>query len=272
MTKAGMYVRSVLAIAAVCFAGTRAQGVTIAVAELTPSGTLITLDNHPVVSAILSTPFTTNGFTQSTPRWIFLVDDGTGSMDMFNAASSFPAGYTPTVGDALTISGTNSPFMGVPELGTLTSITKNSSGNPTPLPLIKTIPQLATYTTAPTPGSPYPSFAGHLVEIDNVTISSSTTGNYGSSNVFPTITDSSSNTIEALYGPNTYSIQNQNLFGTPISTGPVDVTGLVQIFGGAPEFLPFSVTPVPEPSTFALGALSLVGLVAWKKRLRMSHT
>src|SRR5450755_1385675 len=114
------------------------QASTIAQVELTASGTLATLDQNPIVSAVLSTPTTTNGVT--TTRNIFLLDDGTGSIDMFGPTASggaLPGGYVPAAGDNLTISGTFSPFNGIPELATPTAITKNSSGNPVPAPLVE---------------------------------------------------------------------------------------------------------------------------------------
>ena len=264
------YVSSALVTTVVLLLNSTAQANSIAQVQLTASGTLATLDQNPVVSAVLSTPTTTNGVT--TTRYIFLVDDGTGSMDMFGPTASggaLPGGYVPAAGDALTISATNSPFSGIPELASPTAITLNSSANPTPAPLPETIPAMAGYTTAPTAGNPYPSFAGHLVTIDNVSISSATLGNYGATNVAVTLTDGSSNTMAGFYNPTTYALANENLFGTPIATGPVNVTGLVQIFSGAPELLLMSVTPVPEPSAFVLGAFSLMGLViAWKSRYR----
>lgn len=247
----------------------KVQASSIAAVELTASGTLATLDQNPVVSAVLSTPSTTNGVT--TTRYIFLLDDGTGSIDMFGPTASggaLPGGYVPAAGDKLTISGTNSPFNGIPELASPTSITLNSTGNATPAPLLETIPAMAGYTAPPTAGNPYPSFAGHLVTLNNVSISSAVSGNYGTTNVSVTLTDGSSNTMVGFYNPTTYALANQNLFGTSIATGPVNVTGLVQIFSGAPELLLMSVTPVPEPSTMVLGGLSLLGLIAAKKARR----
>jgi len=266
MSRFHIFVPGALVTTVVLLLNSTAEASSIAQVQLTASGTLATLDQNPVVSAVLSTPTTTNGVT--TTRYIFLVDDGTGSMDMFGPTASggtLPGGYVPAAGDALTISGTNSPFSGIPELASPTAITLNSSANPTPAPLLETIPAMAGYTTAPTAGNPYPSFAGRLVTIDNVTISSATSGNYGTTNVAVTLTDGSSNTMAGFYNPTTYALANQNLFGTPIATGPVNATGLVQIFQGAPELLLMSVTAVPEPSAFVLGALSLMGLViAWK--------
>jgi hypothetical protein len=242
-----------------------AQASSIAQVELTASGTLATLDQNPVVSDVLSTPTTTNGVT--TTRYIFLVNDGTGSMDMFGPTAgggALPGGYIPAAGDALTISGTNSPFNGIPEMATFTAITKNSSGNPPAAPLLETIPAVAGYTAPPPVGTPYPSFAGHLVTFNNVTISSAVSGNYGAANVSVTLTDSASNTLVGFYNPTTYAIANQNLFGTPIARGPVNATGLIQIFQNAPELLLMKVTAVPEPSTLALSVLSLLGLAAAK--------
>jgi PEP-CTERM motif len=265
MTKARMFICSVVATTAVCLLGTNVLASSVATAELSASGAAITLDQNPVVSAVLSHPGPTNGFTQSTQRWIFLVDDGTGSMDVFAPISTpLPGGYTPTAGDNLTISGPFSPFNGIPEMGSPTALTKNSSGNPTPLPLSETIPGLAGYTTQPPAGNPYPSFAGHLVEINNVTLSGAS-GTFGTANIPLTITDGASNTMAAFYNPTTYSLPNQNLFGTAIPSGPVDAVGLVQLFSGAPELLIMNLTPVPEPSALVLSGLSLVGLVTARK-------
>jgi hypothetical protein len=240
------------------------QASTIVTAEETASGTAVTLDQNPVVSAVLSTPTTTNGV--ATTRYIFLVDDGTGSMDVFGPTASGGAlvnGYVPAAGDNLTISGPNSPFNGIPEMGTPTAITKNSSGNATPAPLAESITDVSGYTTQPAAGATWPSFAGHLITISGVTISSATTGNYGTTNVSVTLTDSASHTLVGFYNPTTYALANQNLFGTPIASGPVNVTGLLQLFSGAPELLLMSVTPTPEPAS-----LSMIGLLGGAMLIR----
>jgi hypothetical protein len=268
MVNVRLFVVSLFAVAVIATLSKVASASSIAQAELSASGTALTLDQNPVVSAVLTVPGPTNGFTQSTQRYIFLVDDGTASMDVF-APSPLVGGYVPAIGDQLTISGPFSPFNGIPEMGAPTAITVNSSGKPTPAPLLETIPAMASYTTQPPTGTAYPSFAGHLVTLDNVSVSSATTGNYGTSNVSLTITDSSSNTMTAFYNPTTYSLPNQNLFGSPIARSGVNVTGLVQLFNSAPELLVMSIAPVPEPSTLVLGSISLIGvLAAWKKRTK----
>ncbi len=257
-----------LVSAAVGFGAGVAKASTIAAAQLTASGTAVTLDQSPVVSAVLSTPSTTNGVT--TTRYIFLVDDGTASMDVFGPTASSGAlvgGYVPAAGDGLTIAGPFSPFNGIPEMGTPTAITKNSSGNAIPAPLIETIPGVAGYTTQPPAGTAYPSFAGHLVTFNNVTISSAVTGNYGTANVSVTLTDGSSNTLTGFYNPTTYALGNQNLFGTPIATGPVNATGLLQLFSGAPELLLMSLTPVPEPASMTVVLFAIGGAALRRRRV-----
>jgi hypothetical protein len=46
------------------------------------------------------------------------------------------------------------------------------------------------------------------------------------------------------------------LGGTPVPAGVVDINGIVDIFDGAPEFVPFSITAVaaatPEPASIRL--------------------
>ncbi len=262
-----------LVLGAACVGSTNAKASSIAAAQLTASGTAITLDQNPVVSAVLSVPGTFNGV--ATTRYIFLVDDGTGSQDVFATpvAGTLVGGYVPAVGDQLTISGPNSPFNGIPEMGTPTAITKISSGNSVPAPLVQTIPSMAGYTTQPTAGNPFPSFAGHLVTVENVAVSSLISGNYGTTNVSVTLTDGASNTLTGFYNPTTYSYPNsanlpntQNLFGTPIARGPVNVTGVIQLFSGAPELLIMSITPaVPEPATCTLLGLCALVFVNTRK-------
>jgi hypothetical protein len=217
-----------------------------------PSGTLVTYDNasgnYPVITAILSQPGTVNGRTYTS--WSFLAQDSTGSLDIFGA---LPGGssYVPTVGDAISVSGTYSPFHQIPEIGTMTAISPISSGNSVPAIGISTIPTL-NQTTLPQ------GVGGRLWELDNVTISGEGSGTFGTANspAGAMITDGSNNSMTLFYWPTSYSTANANMANMAIPSGPVDMVGFVSVFtsGGVstPEFNPISVIAVPEPATMAL--------------------
>jgi hypothetical protein len=125
---------------------------------------------------------------------------------------------------------------------------------------------MAGYTAQPPAGSPYPSFAGHLVELDNITLTNPSATTFGTTNITMTLTDTGSHTMAGFYNPTTYSLPNANLFGQTVPSGPVNATGLIQIFQGAPELLLMSLTPVPEPSTLVLGAGGLIALIGYARR------
>jgi autotransporter-associated beta strand protein len=217
----------------------RLQAATIAQVEANVNTTQ-TIDQNPVITAILSQPQTgLNGVNFSS--WAFLVDDGTGSLDIFGALPS-SSGYTPTVGDAITATGKYVLFNAFPEIQSLTAISKVSSGNAVPVPLSETIPQINL--------NPIPlSIGGHLVTVSNVTISNFQNGDttFGSANRTATITDSSNNSMTLFYNPGTYSTSNANLFGKTIPTGPVTITGLEQVSGSTKELIPMSIVFPPPP-------------------------
>src|SRR6185295_11475986 len=82
-----------------------------------------TLDNQAVVTAILSTPGTVNGFTFT--NHAFLVQDRTGALQVFSTLAG--TGYTPAVGDEINATGLydNPPFTGgMPELVSVTEVNK----------------------------------------------------------------------------------------------------------------------------------------------------
>jgi hypothetical protein len=81
-----------------------------------------------------------------------------------------------------------------------------------------------------------------------------------------TATDASSNTLSVFFDPPTYYISDP-LAGTVIPTGPVNITGLVDVFDSAPEMILFSISPVPEPATVGLVSLGALALMARRTRM-----
>ena len=247
-----------------------AQASNVGQIEPMTSGTLVSLDSNPVVTAILSQPGLVNGKTYS--GWSFLVQDNTGSLDIYATGTSLSGlGYTPTVGNIITgLSGTYSPYHQIPEIGTLTALTSDGPGT-VPTPLLTTIPTI-NVTTEPF------STAGYLLELDNVTISGNlgngTWGNgvsmvTGRANQSLTITDSLSNSMTLYYWPTSYSTDGA-MYGQTIPTTPVNMLGFVSVVGstpGTPEFTPISITPVPEPGTlFFLGAGFVAAAALYRRR------
>jgi len=225
------------------------------------TGTAETYDNasgaYPVITAILSRPGTVNG--KNYTSWAFLAQDSTGSLDVFG---TLPTGstYTPTVGDAISTSGTYAPYHQIPELGTLTAIALESSGNTLPSAQVQTVANLDVDTLPQ-------SISGQLIQIDNATISGQTTGEtFGTANLTLTVADGTGS-MELYYWPTSYSAANANLAGETIPTGPVDILGIDSVYNSTtPEFIPIWIQSVPEPTTMGLAGAS--GLLALIFRLR----
>ena len=230
------------------------------------SGTTVTYDNasgaYPVISAVLSQPGSLDGYTYTT--YSFLAADSTGSLDIFSALTGL--GYTPTVGDAISVGGTYSPYHQIPEIATITSITWQSSGNAVPSPVAYTIPTLTASGTGPIPQN----IAGQLLTLDNVSLYTDSAATIPVSGNFAThanttlyAKDGSGNIMEVYVWASSYSTCGA-LGGTAIPTGPVDITGFVSQSGTfAPEITPYSITSVPEPTTLGLcgaGGLLLLAL------------
>jgi hypothetical protein len=110
---------------------------------------------------------------------------------------------------------------------------------------------------------------GHSLELHNVEFSGAG-GNFPThANGTYTVTDLSGNNPLTLFQwASSYSTAG-TLGGTPVPTGPVDIYGIVDIFDGTPEFVPFSITPAaastPEPGS---AGLILVGVIAAQLLLR----
>jgi hypothetical protein len=238
----------------------------------TTSGTTgVTVGN--TTTAVITSVITTTGETgdgNTSTRNVFLLNDGTGSIDVFGPA---PAGdtYVPTLGDAVQVTGEWDPFDGIPELETVTALTKVSSGNPVPAPLSETIPALSSIVPSnANSASNNLAISGYLVTVSNVTLTSTATsfpaaaGSAGELSL--TATDASSNTLSVFFDPPTYYISDP-LAGTVIPTGPVNITGLVDVFDSAPEMILFSISPVPEPATLGLVSLGALALIARRPRI-----
>ena len=116
---------------------------TMAQIEAQASGASVILDSNPVITAIGSAPGTGDSFTYT--NYAILAQDATGFLDVFGR---LPVGttYAPSAGNVISAAGTYSPFNSIPEIATLTSITKVSSSSAVPAPIPVTTAQLAAIT------------------------------------------------------------------------------------------------------------------------------
>jgi len=265
-----------LATAALAAIGMAAPafGSTIASVETQPTGTVgvsigTPTDPAAVITLIASQGGGTklDGYTYN--NWAILANDGTGSIDLFGALPAGTTEPTPTAGDAVSATGTYSPFDGIPEIGSMTALTNVSSGNPVPAPLTTTIPQInQTASTNPIPNN---GINEYLLTLDNVTILGSGGTPLSPGQTFPThatgtyqLTDGT-NTLIMFDWASSYSLCGM-LGGTVIPQGPVDITGIADVFSPNAEFVPFFITPVPEPAS--VGLLAMGGLMLLKRRGR----
>ena len=254
------------AVSAIGVCASTALAQNISTVEGQASSTAASLSDNPVITAVLSQPGTVDG--RSYTSWSFLVQDGTGSLDVFY--SSTASSYVPVVGNTVSINGNYSPFDGIPEIANSTahplSITTVGTAS-VPSPAVVTIPQInATTEVNNLINTPY---AGYYIQLDNVTIT-------GAPAVWPTagangtytVTDGANSMV--LFDWTTSYSTDGALGGTTIPTGPVDLDGFVDFFATSSEaeFIPTSVISVPEPasmSMFAIGAI-MTGVFCYRLR------
>ena len=223
-------------------------------------------DPPAIINFIESQPGSVDGYTYT--NWAFLTNDGTGSLDIFGHLPAVNTEPTPTVGDAISATGTYSLFDGFPELSSLTALSNVSSGNAVASPTVVTIPQLIAVGANPN----YSGIQEFVLSLNNVWIEQQNATNTVPGN-FPT----HANGTYTLYGGGNYdAAHTMEMFqwassystaaafgGTPVPTGLVDMTGFVSIFGGNAQFTPFTITaaPVPEPVSTGLMAVGCVAML-----------
>ena len=209
----------------------------------------------------------------------FLVSDGTGSIFAYHVST---ANYTPTVGDNITFTTTNSPYSGAPELTNtgFTLLSTNSTGNAV-APMSLTIPQFVSAgggsTSSGGTGTANPPYAEALVTLNNVFLPANTTSLATKTSY--TLTDAANNTTtmytyttdSAVAAAVTAANNQETSSGNTLYAGAVNITGYADVFYGVTEIYPVSiVAAVPEPRTSALFGLCVLPFLAgaYARRVR----
>jgi len=248
--------------------------------------------NNAVVDSIQSAPGTWGPAGKSQTYWIVSLADSTGSLVTdFSSASLASLGWTPTVGQNVSVSATWNPYHSIPEIVSATAVTVNSSGNATwSAPGVHGGSQLTTIpainANPANAGSPWlplnSSLLGYLVEIANVSITGA-----GALTTFPTtnetmyLNDSAGNQTTMYYWYSSYGDADQ-LQGAPIPTASTQAPEYVNVWGyltsypsvsggittWQDEIIPeaFTAAGIPEPSSFMLAGIGLLSLLAVIRR------
>jgi hypothetical protein len=240
-------------------------------------------NNDVIVDNIMSQPGVFGGKTYTS--WAILAADASGSIDVFGYTSvptSWPTGYTPAVGDQISVTGTWSPYHGIPELASPTSVTVGSQGNAQMVgSKATTIANVLANNGTTTAGPFAQNLEGYLVEIPNVTISGQgTVVNWPATNSGTTalpnlyLNDSGGGKLTLYFWYSSYSCDGQ-MVGAPIPNYAVDVYGLLTAYPSVKsgvtnwqdELIPTAfVQEIPEPSSFMLAGVGLLSLLAALRR------
>jgi len=256
-----------------------------------------------IVDDILTVPGTFGGEQYAT--YMVLAADASGGLLLWSYPSEgiWPATYAPTVGDNISLTGTYQSYHSIPAIRTVTAVSLPNTGlNGWQSPgvgsgqvgggsQLVTIPNVLANPGNPGDSQNLPinqAYEGYLVEIQNVTISGAGTlttwpttnaGTSGLNNLY--LTDTAGNSMTLYFWYSSVGVDG-NMVGAPIpdnssltSGGEFDVYGFLAAYpsvtGGhtiwQDELDPTAfVATVPEPSSFMLAGVGLLGLLAIIRR------
>ena len=234
--------------------------------------------NYPIITTVLTQPGSLDGYTYG--NYAYLAADSFGSIDTFysSTAAGPAANYPhPTVGDTILVQGTYTRFDGIPEIENnavqaINVFGPGSQGNAPyySSPVVTTISTInvgvnGNGLNAAVQGGR--SLAGDYLQLHGVTISGAGANWAVHANTTATITDGSGSMTMFLWASSYMSCGAIAAAGGPVPTGQVDMTGFVDDFTNTStgistaEFVPTSITIVPEPS--AMNLCGLGSALAW---------
>ena len=215
----------------------------------------------------------------------FVLMDNTGSVFAYSIPTSL-YGATPAVGDNITLTATDSPYGNAPELKTATAVTVNSTGNAVSIPVVS-IPTLNSAGNTSTMQAIAP-YAESIVTVDNVYLSASSAppgtpvtslATTATTTYYLSDLPAEAGNIATLYDYKSYSAvvaaataANAMEASNPsFYSGPLDITGFVNVYNGQAELEPLSITAgtvaaAPEPTSLALLGLAALPILAKRRR------
>jgi len=191
-------IKNLLFVFLLCLSQSYAQ-TSISDARAMSAGTTVTI-----------TGITTNGSELGAIRYI---EDGTAGIAIYPGTGSV-AGFAPTRGSEITVTGTLKMYNNLLELDPVTSFTINSTNNVLPTPQVITPSQFSE------------SREGELVTINGATFS--TPGGNFAVNTNYTFTANSQSGVVRITG------SSNTLIGQPVPSGPVSITGILSQFCSSP--------------------------------------